>query len=339
MPFNPEKDIPDLSGQVILVTGGKCYTTIHLLLVRWRSRGIDLCVSLGTAGLGTQAILLFAAHSPAHIYFTGRSTSKANGVIADVKSKFPSVSITFIELDLTSLASVKAGAKMFLASNTRLDKLICNAGVMALPPGLTKDGYELQFGTNHISHALLVKLLLPTLTESAKLPGTDVRVVFLSSEGYGGHPIGGIIFKDLKTTQSFAVLGPWQRYGQSKLANVLYPAELARRYKDSRITFMSIHPGIFNTGLIKDLPLGQRMFVRVSTSVKGGPKEEAKGGQGAWNTCWAATGKKSSDGKDVVNGAFYYPVGKPIKLMRDGGNTELAGKLYEWTEKELAGWN
>jgi len=310
-PFNPEKDIPDLSGQVILVTGG-------------------------TAGLGAQTVLLLAAHNPAHVYFTGRSAAKANEVISEAKSKFPSVSVTFIELDLASLASVQAGAKKFLNTNTRLDKLICNAGVMALPPGLTKDGYEIQFGTNHMGHALLVKLLIPTMIETAKQPGTDVRVVFLSSEGATSHPFGGIIFKDLKTPQSFTILGPWQRYGQSKLANVLFTAELARRYKDSGILFLSVHPGVFNTGLVKELGWGQRALVWGANL--GRVKDEKKEGQGAWNTCWAATAKKTAKGNNIVNGEFYFPVGEPGKKIRDVSNAKLAGELYEWTEKELENW-
>lgn len=103
MAFNLDTDIPDLSGQVILVTGG-------------------------TSGLGTQTVLLLAAHNPAHIYFIGRSASRANEVISKAKSKHPSVPITFLEFDLASLASVQSATKNFLATNTRLDKLICNAG-------------------------------------------------------------------------------------------------------------------------------------------------------------------------------------------------------------------
>lgn len=92
-------------------------------------------------------------------------------------------------------------------------------------------------------------------------------------------------------------------------------------------------------GLVSNLGFGQRTFIQVTTLAKGGLKEEAKGGQGAWNTCWATTGKKSTDGKDVMNGALYFPVGKPVKLAREGSNTKLAERLYEWTEKELASWN
>lgn len=81
------------------------------------------------------------------------------------------------------------------------------------------------------------------------------------------------------------------------------------------------------------------LFLKMSMLVKGGLADETKDGQGAWNTCWAATGMKASDGSGVVNGGFYMPVGKPMKLYREGGNAELAGQLYEWTEKELESWN
>lgn len=184
-----------------------------------------------------------------------------------------------------------------------------------------------------MSHALIIKLLLPTLLSTAKLPGADVRVVSLTSEGNQGHPMGGIIFKDLKTTQEFHILGPWQRYGQSKLANILYTAELARKYSDSGILFLSIHPGVFNTGLIQNLSLGTRAFIYVTTF--GQAKDEAKEGQGAWNTCWAATSKR--DG--IENGGFYFPVGAPGRKARDNTNVKLAADLWEWTQKEIKAWN
>lgn len=202
---------------------------------------------------------------------------------------------------------------------------------MATPQGLTKDGYEVQFGTNHLGHALLMKLLLPTLLQTAKRPGADVRVVSLSSEGAGMHPSGGIVFKDLKTTQSFSLLGPWQRYGQSKLANVLYAAEMARKYADSGIFFLSVHPGVFNTGLVSNLSAANRAFVWATTNAK----DEKAEGQGAWSTCWAATSKREG----IVNGTFYFPVGVPAKNTRDLRNAKLAGELWDWTQTELASWN
>jgi NAD(P)-dependent dehydrogenase (short-subunit alcohol dehydrogenase family) len=93
---------------------------------------------------------------------------------------------------------------------------------------------------------------LPTLLETSGQPSTDVRVVFLSSVMFSGHPRGGILFPSLKTPQSFAVAGPWQRYGQAKLANILYAAELARRYLDSEILFLSIHHGTINAALVSN---------------------------------------------------------------------------------------
>lgn len=258
-------------------------------------------------------------------------------MISEAKLKRPSVNVTFLELDLASLSSVHSATNKFLATISRLDKLICNAGVCAVPAGLTKDGYENQFGTNHMGHALLVKLLLPTMIQTAKLPGTDVRVVFLSSDGAGAHPPGGIIFKDLKTPQSFTFAGPWLRYGQSKLANVLFAAELARKYKDSGLMFLSINPGVYKTEMVTNASFLNKAFIYgINFGRLQDPKKE---GEGAWNTCWAATAKKTAQGMDIVNGEYYNPVGEPGKKTRDMGNDKLARELWEWTEKELENWN
>lgn len=106
-----------------------------------------------------------------------------------------------------------------------------------------------------------------------------MRIVSLSSEAARAHPIGGIVFRDLKTTQSknaFWLAASWQRYGQSKLANVLYASELARRYGEQGILAVSIHPGVFHTGLVENLSLASRVFVWVGTA--GQVKDAKKGG-------------------------------------------------------------
>jgi NAD(P)-dependent dehydrogenase (short-subunit alcohol dehydrogenase family) len=301
-----------------------------------------LTTSSGTAGLGSQTVLSLAAHSPCRIFFTGRSTSRAATLISDIAAKYPKVSTTFLELDLASFTSVQEKTRKFIASfpsdqKPRLDILICNAGVMALSPGLTSDGYEIQFGTNHLGHALLVKLLMPTLLLTAAQPGSDVRIVFLSSLAFSGHPSGGILFDSLKSEQDSFLpgTGPWQRYGQSKLANILYAAELARKFGTPEIgnlTAVSIHPGTFNTHLVSSLGLANRAMIYATNM--GNVKDAAKEREGSWNSCWAATGPKEK----IVNGAFYLPIGVKGKKFRANKSKKLAEELWEWTEKELEGW-
>lgn len=203
---------------------------------------------------------------------------------------------------------------------------MCNAGIMAVPAGLTKDGYEIQFGTNHLGHALLIKLLLPTMVRTAELPDSDVRVVMLTSQGFRMHPTGGIVFKDLRTVQDAGIFSTWRRYGQSKLANILYASEIARRYP--KITAVSIHPGVVSTGLVGDLGFGGRLIVYISQL--GRLKTPA---EGAYNQLWAATGKKGEGG--VVSGEYYEPVGVTGTHDKESKNQELAEELWEWTQKEL----
>ena len=152
----------------------------------------------------------FAHHEPRHIYFSGRNKKVAESLLAEIKTTKPSVSITFVEMDLTSLASVKAAAKMF--THNRLDLLMCNAGIMASPPALSKDGYEIQFATNHLGHAMLIKQLLPIMITTANGPDSDVRIVSLTSDGWKGHPADGVTFSSIRTTQD-TFFGSWARYG------------------------------------------------------------------------------------------------------------------------------
>jgi NAD(P)-dependent dehydrogenase (short-subunit alcohol dehydrogenase family) len=140
-----------------------------------------------------------AKHNPKHIYFTGRNSQAAEAVIAE--SKGGSARVTFIACDLDSLSSVSEAAKNFLEkSGNQLDVLICNAGVMAVPPGVSKDGYEIQFAVNHLAHALLMKICLSALQKAADEKG-DARIVSLTSLGFKSAPKAGIIFKDLKSSQ------------------------------------------------------------------------------------------------------------------------------------------
>jgi NAD(P)-dependent dehydrogenase (short-subunit alcohol dehydrogenase family) len=284
-------------------------------------------ILLGTAGLGESSVIELAKHHPAHIYFSGRNAKSAEGVLEKVREGSPDAKVTFVECNLASLASVKAAADRVLADETRLDVLMCNAGIMAVPAGLTTDGYEMQFGTNHVGHALLIKKLLPLLLRTAETPGADVRIINLTSLGFALHPKGGIQFKDLKTVQDFGTFGPWIRYGQSKLANIWYARELARRYPS--ILSLSIHPGVVATGLVGNLSFANKAIVYLTSMGK-----LLKPSEGAFNQLWAVGVSKEK----VENGQFYEPVGvlstRLDKVAKDNDN-ELATQLWDWTEKEL----
>ena len=194
---------------------------------------------LGNNGLGLETCRQLAKHN-ANIYLAARTSSKAESAIADIKGTAPNANITFLELDLASLESVKRAADTFNAKSDQLLVLINNAGVMALPASTTKEGYEIQFGTNHIGHFLFTKLLMPTLQRTA-----GSRIVNLSSEGHRLPPKGGLALKDAHS--NMASYSTWVRYGQSKLANILFTRELTKRYP--AIKSVVLHPGGIDTGL------------------------------------------------------------------------------------------
>ena len=196
---------------------------------------------------------------------------------------------------------------------------------MAVPLGLTADGYEIQFGTNHLGHALLIKHMLPTMLRTAKDNG-DARIVCLTSTGFNVAPKAGIIFKDLRTTMDMGVGSTWTRYGQSKLANLLYGAQLAQRYPS--ISVAVVHPGVIQTDLVNGLGFANKMIVRLTNIGKMKSPEE-----GAQNSLWAATADKES----LKSGEFYEPVAEPGKHSQLSQDTKLAQELWDWTQKALEG--
>lgn len=299
--FNPEKDIPPLDGKVILVTGGN-------------------------NGLGKQAICEYVKHNPKQIWLAARNVTAAQEVVDEIHQYQPESSVKVLQLDLTSFESVKKASQRFLAESDRLDILMLNAGIMAAAPGLTENGYEVQFGTNHMGHALLTKLLLPILERTASEPGSDVRIVSLSSRGHFLAPKEGIVFDSLKTTADG--MRAFERYGQSKLANVLFARQLAAQYPQFTVT--AIHPGVVRTNLVNGMsgvsitqralgPLANYFFTPVN--------------QGAKNQLWASVAK------DVKSGAYYEPVGVSGKASRFGRDEDLAKELWDWTVLELDGWS
>ncbi|KAJ7062859.1 oxidoreductase [Mycena amicta] len=281
--FDPAKDISSLEGKVIL-----------------------------------EAVLEYAKHNPARVYFTGRDAKRGAAIVEETKSV-----AQFVQCDMSFLDSVKAAALSITSETERLDVVVFNAGIMNVPPALTKEGYETHFGVNHMAHALFFKLFLSLLLHTASLPDSDVRIASLSSLGYAMHPGGGILFDKVRTTLGSGLVKQ-QRYGQSKLANIFLATEIARRYP--QFTAVSIHPGVVKTELLENL--GWLTRTLSSISVGGNLLTPA---QGAYNMLWATTAAKST----IENGAFYVPVGEKGPMRREVGNEKLAAKLWDWTEKEL----
>ncbi|KAJ5495869.1 hypothetical protein N7539_000985 [Penicillium diatomitis] len=298
--FDPAKDIPDLTGKSFFITGG-------------------------TNGLGAHSAVHLANHNASHIYISGRNAQNAEKIIAQIRDSGSRTEVTFVECDLSSLSSIKQAMDAFVATAPRLDVLMCNAGIMAKPLGLTKDGYELQFGTNHLGHALLIKKLLPLL-EKTSATGGDARIILLSSQGMFLHPKDGIDFDGLRTVQDFGIGGPWRRYGQSKLANMLYARQLSVHYPE--IVSVSIHPGVVATDLLSSGKLWKRVSgYSTSLGLTLAPEE------GAFNQVWAATVEREK----IQSGSYYEPVGvvSDKKLDKTGQDDELAKKLWDWTEDAL----
>lgn len=260
-----------------------------------------------------------AKHNPGHIYFTGRSQSAADALLASLPA---GVRATFIPCDLGSLASVRQAAAAF--GSGRLDVLVANAGVMATGPGLTADGYEHQFGVNHVGNTALLLRLLPSLRATR-----GARFVAVTSLAYAAHPPAGVDLATVRTTQAgrFAA-GTWARYGQSKLAGILTARELARRCP--AVTSVCVHPGVVKTGLVTGLGFWERMLVYVTN-----PGGLMTARQGCYNTVWAATGTDVAEAAAMDGVAFFEPVRVPNAGDARCWDDELARELWEWTEREV----
>lgn len=180
---------------------------------------------------------------------------------------------------------------------------------------------------------MLIRLLLPILLQTVKIPSADVRILSLSSIAYKLAPRKGILYAELdskSTMHRWWPGAPWYRYAQSKLANILYASALARLYPS--ITSISIHPGVVKTGLVENQGVWNRWFIWVTGWVMG--KGSLTPDQGCWNTVWAAVVARK---KDLRNGGLYLPVGVDAW---DGGLEDMVGRemderLWEWTERVL----
>ncbi|KAI7543763.1 NAD(P)-binding protein [Hortaea werneckii] len=196
-----------------------------------------------SSGIGIETLRTFYA-TGAHVIGTVRNMTKGQQVVDDIQETMKGGKITLIEMEMDSLASIKKGAAQIMEQANQLNVLVCNAGVMATPEGKTKDGFETQFGTNHIGHFYLFQLLKPLLLRSAT-PSFPSRVVSVSSIG---HRTAGVRFSDYNFTEKDSYK-PWEAYGQAKTANILFSNYIERHYGARGLHSTSLHPGGIMTGL------------------------------------------------------------------------------------------
>jgi NAD(P)-dependent dehydrogenase (short-subunit alcohol dehydrogenase family) len=292
MPKWTTDDIPDLAGKRVIVTGAN-------------------------SGLGLHTALELTRHG-ATVVLACRSAERGERALATIRAAVPDGDVVLGSLDLADLASVRAFAEV---NGSPLDLLINNAGVMALPHRTTADGFETQFGTNHLGHFALTGLLLPALLER---PGA--RVVTLTSTM---HWPGRIDFGNLDAERGYR---KWPAYCQSKLANLVFTKEL-----DRRAPFVSVasHPGYAATNLQQTGPrmggskAGEALFGVLNRLV--GQSDAA----GAWPSLYAATAA------DVEGGQCYGPRGPAqsrgaptrVRTLGRAADPELGRRLWEVSEE------
>lgn len=272
--------------------------------------GRRFLVTGANAGLGFEVSRVLAARG-AHVILACRDAGKAAAAIDRIRADVPAAELSFQPLDLADLDQVREAAKAVLAG-PRIDVLVNNAGVMIPPKTLTKQGFELQFGVNHLGTFAFTGLVHPHV---------DDRIVITGSIAHKG---GEIDFSDLSASRSYH---NWQRYQASKLANLLHMFELDRRLGAAGRSTQAIgcHPGVALTELTRHLPLPLRTMTPLAAPFFN------SAAQGAWPTLQAATGAH------VQGGDYLGPQGLgeisgrsgPARATRTARDPKLARELWE----------
>lgn len=286
-------DLPDLSGQVFLVTGAN-------------------------SGIGLEAAKHFAGRG-AHTVLACRNPEKGQAALEEIRAGYPDSELELMALDLADLGSVRAFADDFSKRFQRLDVLLNNAGLMAPPLQHTKDGFEMQFGTNHLGHFALTGLLLDKL-EEAQAP----RIVSVSSLA---HTMGDIYFDNLNAGKWYK---RWKFYGQSKLANLMFALELDKRLqaKGSGIRSMAVHPGYTATHLQRSMP-GGKLF----NALMAQPQHK-----GCYPSVFAATSEQAQSGEYYGPHGFMEMRGMPAPARVRGLARKQAVRDRLWqVSEELTG--
>ncbi|KAJ6460308.1 hypothetical protein C8R45DRAFT_879493 [Mycena sanguinolenta] len=304
--FIPERDIPDQSGKIIIVTGGNTgigYHTVEQLLMK-----------------------------NAKVYLAARSQEKATAAIKELEKQTKKKAI-FLQLDLSDLVSVRKAAETFLAQESRLDVLISNGGVMISPPEmLTAQGHDYQFGTNTIGHYFFTDLLLPALLKSHEETGTRARIVNVSSVAHSFAPGNGMEFSTLKggaerdawIKKAGGMKAPWGLYGESKIGNIFIANYWAREHADA-IVSCSVHPGRIKSGVRQHAP----SFIKNVGNFLSYPTP-----MGAYTQLWGATIAPEKE----INGKYLIPwaqVGKPDPRAED---RKLEDEVIAYIKEQVKGF-
>ncbi|XP_022887090.1 short-chain dehydrogenase TIC 32, chloroplastic-like [Olea europaea var. sylvestris] len=282
--------------------------------------GSDLTaiVTGASSGIGAETARVLALRG-VHVIMAVRNLSAGNEVKETIIKEVPKARIDAMELDLSSIASVRKFASEFNSLGLPLNVLVNNAGVMATPFMLSKDSIELQFATNHVGHFLLTNLLLETIKKTARKSSQEGRIVNISSRRHKFSYPEGIRFSKINDQTGYNSLSA---YGQSKLANVLHANELARRLQEEKveITANSLHPGAIATNLFR-----HHSFISGLVDILG--KHVMKNvQQGAATTCYVAL---HPDVKGV-NGRYYANCNL-AEVSSQANDLELAKKLWDFT--------
>jgi NAD(P)-dependent dehydrogenase (short-subunit alcohol dehydrogenase family) len=276
-------------------------------------QGRTVVVTGANSGVGL-ATSVELARQGASVVMVCRSAERGEAALAEARRQSGSGRLELLQCDLGSLASIRAFAQALLARHRTLDVLVNNAGVVSLKRQTTRDGFESMLGVNHLGHFLLTRLLL-----DAVCAAEAGRVVTVSS---GAHKVGAIHWEDPHLTRGYSV---WKGYAQSKLANILFTRELARRLQGTRATANCLHPGAVATQLGRDRETGfGKTVLRLLRPFFLTPA------QGAETSVYLATSPEVA----AVSGEYFYrrrvaPVSTRAK------DPESAARLWAWSEREV----
>lgn len=299
--------MPDLTNEVVIVTGGN-------------------------VGLGYWTAYHLAAKN-AKVVIACRSQSKCDDAAKSIQAG-AGVAVETGILDLASFASIRKFATELSKRHDTINSLVLNAGVMMCPFETTKEGLEMQIGTNHFGHHLLTKLLLPQLEAAAAAAGVATISVVTSNAHYNSYPVG--IRSSIAEMNDASTYETAAAYGQSKLANVLFAQELAERVKDKSILVNSCHPGAVDTELGRHIEtmmkgiLGPRLAEQLSIikQVIWDPRDAAL------TQIYAAVGPSLRQQK--ITGKYYHPIARETKPHFHAFDHKLQGKLWTLTEDFIA---